>query len=176
MSLSDFSQVVEHFLHIHGLLSLSNKTLIKHERKLTITGPSYKLSFSVVVVSFCPTGIFSDLFAMNYTKIKVQTFSELRMRGTANGRAGILPSPASSHPSLGFLCTQSKRIWSRWASILRLIHACVPLIDGLGHATLSATVSVCRSRTQSFQQNRHLIFQPMYRWSCWYRYKPPRSL
>ena len=54
--------------------------------------------------------------------------------------------------------TQSKWIRSRWASILRLIHACAPLIDGLGHATLSATVSVCRSRTQSFQQNRHFIF------------------
>ena len=64
----------------------------------------------------------------------------------------------------GFMClqgTQSKQIRSRWASILRWsrqIYACAPLIDGLGHATLSATVLVCRSRTQSFQKNRHFVF------------------
>ena len=30
-----------------------------------------------------------------------------------------------------------------------------PLIDGLGHATRSATVPVSRSQSRSFQQNRH---------------------
>ena len=34
-----------------------------------------------------------------------------------------------------------------------------PLIDGLGHETRSATVPVCRSRTQSFQENRPFNFQ-----------------
>ena len=40
----------------------------------------------------------------------------------------------------------------------RLIHACAPLMDGLGHATWSGTVPVSRARTLSFQKNRHFIF------------------
>ena len=33
-----------------------------------------------------------------------------------------------------------------------IIYACAQLIDGLGHATRSATVPVSRSRTQSFRE------------------------
>ena len=47
----------------------------------------------------------------------------------------------------------------RCAFLTRIIYACAQLIDGLGHATQSATVPVSRSRTQSFQQNRSLSFQ-----------------
>ena len=62
----------------------------------------------------------------------------------------------------GFLClqsSQSKRIRSRVSqhSISRLIHACAHLIDGLGHATWSATMPVSRARTLSFHKNRHFF-------------------
>ena len=36
------------------------------------------------------------------------------------------------------------------------------IIDGLGHATWSATVPVSRSRTPSFQQNRHFFFERLF--------------
>ena len=42
-----------------------------------------------------------------------------------------------------------------------LIHACAPLIDGLGHATWSGTVPVSRARTLSFQKNRHFLFHAL---------------
>ena len=53
--------------------------------------------------------------------------------------------------------TQTER--TRAPRISNTTYACAPLIDGLGHATRSATVAVSRFRTQSFQQNRSFIFQ-----------------
>ena len=58
----------------------------------------------------------------------------------------------------------------------RPIYACAPLIDGLGHATLSATVPVCRCRTQSFQQNRHFNFLAHVPQAVLIAHKPPHSL
>ena len=48
----------------------------------------------------------------------------------------------------------------------RLIHACAPLMDGLGHATLSGTVPVSRARTLSFQKNRHFVFHALVALKC----------
>ena len=93
----------------------------------------------------------------------VYTLSELRTHGTANRSAESLTRRASynytvvdslreSIPALrcGFLClqgTQSKQIRSRSepAYSVERVYRCAPLIDGLGHATRSATVPVCRS-------------------------------
>ena len=50
----------------------------------------------------------------------------------------------------GFLCLedteQANQVEVSQPTLLRLIYACAPLIDGLGHATRSATVPVCRCR------------------------------
>ena len=121
-------------------------------------------------------------------RTRVQTLGELRMRHTANWWAGlsVCVSPASSSRRVwhglatvvdsvresihalrcDLLClqdTQSERTWSKSRSrsaVPRISNAYnIQLIDGLGHATQPATVPVYRSQTQSFQENRLIIFQ-----------------
>ena len=77
--------------------------------------------------------------------MKVHTLGELRMRDSANGWA-VCRALAARVATVGY------------TPIAVASCTCAPLIDGLGHATGSATMSVCRSRTHSFQQNRHFNF------------------